>query len=171
MDNPLIADRRGGCNSAYSSDTTWLKIDLRLDGVADTRLDWKFDRGDVIPENYVVRLDRAVPIGGRVVDPDDKPVAEAKVSWGQGDDFGMRKPPQYHELMDRRGRVETSTIEVITDAEGRWHLDRVAADILRTLWGFAQHTNYVDCAPVDSRRDLNVEKQLREGTFTFRLGR
>ena len=65
----LTANRLGVCTVAYPSNTTQLQLTTRIEGLADTRLLWRPPNGDVIPANYLLKLDPAVLIGGRVAGP------------------------------------------------------------------------------------------------------
>src|SRR6185437_13375966 len=75
----IATDRLGECDVQYPTNVTKLELTTRKDGFADTRLLWLPSHGDVIPTNYVARIDWPVAIGGRVVDAIGKPVAGAKV--------------------------------------------------------------------------------------------
>src|SRR5207245_8266816 len=83
---PLQSTRFGVCEVPVPRNTTELLLVSESDGFADTRLDWRPDRGEKIPAEYTLRLTRAVPIGGRAVDADGNPVAGAKVSFGNRPD-------------------------------------------------------------------------------------
>jgi protocatechuate 3,4-dioxygenase beta subunit len=109
-----------------------------------------------------LRLDRPVAIGGHVVDADGNPVAGAKVGWNHEDDPGSVKLPQSHEF---------GWIEVSTDSNGRWRINRIAEDMLRRIYGSARETNYVDTEAIWPGRNASILKQLREQTFVFHLGR
>ena len=50
----------------YPSNISELELTTRKEAFADTRLLWRPPNGDAIPTNYVLQLDRAVPIGGSV---------------------------------------------------------------------------------------------------------
>src|SRR6185312_11630251 len=82
-DRQLTADRLGVCDVRYPSNTTELQLTTQIEGFADTQLLWRTPNGDVIPTNYVLKVDAAVRIGGRVIDPDGNPVAGAEVGWGE----------------------------------------------------------------------------------------
>jgi protocatechuate 3,4-dioxygenase beta subunit len=146
----------------YPTNTTKLELTTRKDGFADTRLLWLPSHGDVIPTNYLARIDWPVAIGGKVVDQDGNPVAGAKVGWNQQDDPAKLTLPQNHNF----GWIETAT-----DENGKWRINRMAADVIFQIYGNAQHSNYVGSAVVYAGRDPAVEKQLRGGTYVFKLGR
>ena len=158
----MTSDRFGVCDVVYPTNIAELELITRKDDFADTRLLWRPSKGDVIPTNYVLRLDRPVPIGGRVVDADGKPVAGAKVGWNHEDDPAALKLPQNHEFF---------WIEVTTDQDGRWRINRIAEDMIQRIYGSARDPEYVDSVLVFAGRDKTTEKQLRDGTHVFRLGR
>jgi len=158
----LQSDRFGRCDVVYPTNLTALELTTRKDGFADTRLLWRLPNGDVIPTNYVLRLDRPVAIGGVVLDADGKPVAGAMVGWNHNDDPAAQTLPQDHEF---------GWIEVPTDANGRWRINRIANEMIPRIYGSARDTNYVDTPLAMVGRDKTMEKQLRDGTFVFYLGR
>ncbi len=157
----FTSSRLGICEVSYPTNTTEMELTTRLDGFADTRLTWNPANGEMVPTNYVLRLERAVPIGGRVVDPDGNPVAGAKVGWNHEENPGGPHPESH----------DFAWIETTTDQDGRWQINRIAEDMLRRLYGAARDTNYVDSPPIFSSRDSAVEKELRDGTHIFHLGR
>lgn len=159
----LTANRLGICDVPYPADTTELQLTTHIETYADTRLLWHPNNGQVIPENYVLKVDAAVLIGGRVLDPDGNPVAGAKVGWNheQGESSLMH-PPESHDF---------GWIEVTTDQDGRWQINRMAEEMLRRIYGSARDTNYVDAGLVFAGRDKKVESQLRDRTHIFQLGR
>ena len=158
----MTSDRFGICDVVYPTNIAELELTTRKDDFADTRLLWRPSKGDVIPTNYVLRLDRPVPIGGRVVDADGKPVAGAKVGWNHEDDPAALKLPQNHEFI---------WIEVTTDQDGHWRINRIAEDMIHRIYGSARDPEYVDTVLVFAGQDKTTEKQLRDGTHIFRLGR
>lgn len=154
-------DKNGWCEVTYPSNVTELELTTRLDGYADTRLDWHMDRGEKIPLSYTLHLDKAVPIGGEVLDENGMPVADAKVGWNHEDDPLTKSSPESHEF---------GWIEVTTDAGGHWQINRNAGDMIRRIYGSARDSDYVDSPMVFAGRDATVEKALREGTYVFKLG-
>ena len=159
----LVANRFGVCDVDYPSPVSELEIRSQSDGFADTRLLWRPDRGEVIPTNYVLRLDRATPIGGRVVDADGKPIAGVEIDWHlEEDPGGVVKVPESHEFR---------WIETTTDKEGRWRVERIAEDMFRRLVGYARHTNYLEPYWARVSAEPRLETELRNGTHVFKMGR
>ena len=154
----IASDRFGECDVTYPTNTAKLELTTRKDGFADTRLLWQPEHGDVIPTNYLLRIEWPVAISGKVVDSDGHPVAGAEVHWSYMEDPVSRKLPQNHNF----GSVET-----LTDEQGKWHLNRIAEEMLPLIGGGASHSNYFECTAMDGSRPL--EKQLREGSLVFKL--
>ena len=112
---PLQADRFGVCAVPVPDGTTELLLVSRSDGFADTRLDWRPDRGEKIPAAYTLRVARSVPISGKVVDPDGEPVANAKVFFcTQLPDPALEKSPQSDDfawpVLDNRDHRQPGTL-------------------------------------------------------------
>jgi len=155
--------RLGEATVRVAPGTTRLELISVAEGFADTKLRWVPERGDTIPTNYTVRLERAALIGGTVVDPAGRPVAGAKVGWNHIDD-----------VLDQKGveSREFDWIEVETDAAGRWQIHRIAESMLARLSGGATHPEFQPAEHVGHHgwlgRDALV-KQLRAKTHVFRL--
>ena len=158
----LMSDRFGRCDVIYPTNTTELGLTTRKDDFADTQLFWRPPHGEMIPAAYVARVDRPVRIGGVVLGPDGQPVAGAHVGWNHEEDPRTIKSPQNHEF---------GWIETWTDATGHWQLNRIAGDMLSRIYGSADHSNYTGSTMVFAGQDKTAEKQLRQGTLVFTLGR
>jgi protocatechuate 3,4-dioxygenase beta subunit len=162
---PLQADRFGVCEVPVPDGTTELLLVSRSDGFADTRLDWRPDRGERIPAEYTLRVARSVPISGKVVDPDGEPVANAVVGFNNQPDPASETRPQSDDFGWPFWITET------TDAQGRWRINRIAESAIRTIYGGASHPEYVGSEFIFVTRAPDAEKQLLAGTHTFKLGR
>lgn len=158
----LEGNRAGTCEVSVIDGTTHLELTTRVEGFADSRLEWRPERGRVIPAEYTLRLARAVPIGGTVIDADGNPVAGAKVGFNHEDDPAAVAGPENHEF---------GWIEVETDAEGHWRINRIADAMLRRLYGSARHGEHVDSPFLFVSREAEAESRLRSQTFVFELGR
>jgi RNA polymerase sigma factor (sigma-70 family) len=157
----LFGNRAGICDvSIPRNSITDLELTTRIDGFADTRLRWHPDHGDVIPTTYTLRLTRPVLIGGTVVDPDGRPVAGAEVSFNHYEEPTAFTLPENHEF---------GWVQVTTDANGHWSINRVAPEMVHRMYGLATHPDYVESA-VSALGDPTLEQQLRAGTFVFHLG-
>jgi len=157
----LTADRAGVCLVESIPDLKTLQLTTQIKGFADTRLSWNVERGEKVPLNYTLAVERAVLIGGTVLDPEGNPVEGSKVGFNHDEDPISKKLPESHEF---------SWIEVKTDNEGRWQIDRIASDMLPRLYGSAKHTNFVDSPFATVSREAGMEEQLRIREHVFRLG-
>jgi RNA polymerase sigma factor (sigma-70 family) len=163
---PLATTRFGRCDVPVPRDKiNRLILVSQVDGFADTRLEWNVDRGAVIPEEYTLKLARAVHIGGQVVDPDGQPVAGAEVG------FNNESNPAGETFPESRNFGWPFWIVGTTDAEGHWQINRLSKEIIRTLYGSASHSNYTGSGMTFNNRTPEAEKQLLAGTFVFHLGR
>lgn len=159
----FFADRAGNCYIDIKRDSVPnLDLTTRVDGFADTRLQWRPDHGEDIPAYYTLRLIRPVAIGGSVVDADGKPVADAKVGFNHEDDPAMLTLPENHEF---------TWIQVSTDTNGHWSINRIAQEMIHRIYGTASHPDHVESSGGFVSRDKNAEQQLRSGNYVFRLGR
>ncbi|MCL4180274.1 MAG: carboxypeptidase regulatory-like domain-containing protein [Verrucomicrobia bacterium] len=161
-----MANRAGQCAvPAPRETTTQLILVSKSDGFADTRLAWRPDRGEAIPERYTLRVARSLPIGGRVVDADGQPVAGAGVGFGNRTDPALETRPQ-SDNFDWPFQVTAET-----DADGRWRIDRIAKSTIRTIDGSASHPEHVGSESANVSQNPEAAKQLVEGKYVFRLGR
>lgn len=159
----LTTDRFGVCDVRYPRNFTRLELIVGKAPFADIRLLWQKPLGDVVPSNYVLRVERAVPIGGTVVDSEGTPVSGAKVTWKlSAPGISESKPPPEHEYYG-------TEYDAITDSAGHWEIRRIAANIMPYLAGQAVESNYVD-AEIFTSRDKSAREQLRESAFVFKLG-
>ena len=133
----------------------------RIDGWADVMLKWQPQRGEVIPDSYIVRLVRPILIGGRVVDPSGNPVAGAEVAFGNNEIPGSDTKPESHQL---------ARVTALTDVEGRWKMQRIAPEVLRYVSGSAFHEDFAESQRVEVSRQPEAAQQLLDGTFVFQLG-
>lgn len=159
----FFCDRAGNCYIDINRDSIPnLELTTRVDGFADTRLQWRPDHGEQIPASYTLRLIRPVAIGGSVVDADGQPVAGAKVGFNHEDDAAMLTLPENHEFI---------WIEVSTDTNGHWSINRIAPEMIHRIYGSARHPEHVESAMVNVSGHKDAEQQLRAGTYVFHLGR
>lgn len=159
----LRATRFGLCDVEIPrASITQLELTTRIDGFADTRLHWEQGRAKAIPSTYTLRLVRPVPIGGWVIDPEGQPVAGAKVGFNHRDSPSSVDSPEDHHFV---------WIEVPSDTNGNWRIERIASEMLRLIYGSASHPDYVQSAMTFANHDRETEEKLKEGTFTFQLGR
>jgi protocatechuate 3,4-dioxygenase beta subunit len=156
----LYGTRAGVCEVRFLRHTvTQLQLTSQCEEFADTRLEWRPDRGEQIPFEYTLRLERAVPIGGTVVDPDGQPVAGAKVNFGHLEIPDAPRPENH----------SFDWLQVETDAEGRWEINRIADDMLPRISGCAEHPEFVRSESVDVARNPEAEQRLRARRYVFQL--
>lgn len=166
-EQPLRASRFGVCRiPVLRALVTHLVLVSHVDGFADTRLEWRTERGQTIPPEYTLRLRRSVPIGGKVVDADGQPVAGALVGFNNSPDPSLEGTGPQTENFGWPFYATTRT-----DPQGQWQIDRIAKETLRTIYGSASHMQYVGSETVWFGRDANAAKQLLAGSHVFHLGR
>ena len=159
----FLSNRSGQCDVSFPRATiTQLQLTSVADGFADTRLEWGPDRGETIPSSYTLRLTRPVRISGHVVDADGQPVVGAKVGWNCQEDGAADTHPENHNF---------GWIEVETDAQGGWEVNRIAPDVLRRIYGSPTHPEYVSPPLLMVSATPQVLPQLKDGTHIFHMGR
>jgi len=157
----FIATRDGRAVIRVVPDPLRLQLTSQAEGFADTRLTWHPPNGEHIPTNQIVELDRAAALGGRVVDSEGQPIEGAKVEFSHRELGPDRKGIESHEF----GSISTQT-----DADGRWRLARIAADMLDKTEAEATHPDHL---PSSRRSMAESETQLamRNQSHVFRLTR
>jgi len=157
----LHSDAKGVCAVVLPEKATHLYLITQKEGLADTKLEWAPERGDIVPASYQLMLENAVPIGGTVVDADDNPVAGAKGGFNNDD---RPTPLESHESH------QFGWLEVVTDEHGRWTMNRLADDIVGSIYGYAKHADHLDSPLLFSSRDRAAEQAMRIGWYAFKLG-
>ena len=162
----FVSRRDGICDVYYSKDTDALELVSQTAGFADTVLHWEPAKGDTIPANYVLRLSRAVHIGGYVKEEDGSPVPGAKVEFNRSISRQDPAAALAHESH------EFKRIVAVADAEGRWSLDRIAPDMLWRTTGFVMEPDHlIKVVALDNIDEKGAQELLREGRFVFKLSR
>lgn len=161
----FTASASGKAKIRIVPETTQLKLTSISEGFADTQLTWDTTKGDRIPERRQVRLEGAILIGGTVLDPDGKPIAGATVSWEHRQRPALRTSEESHEF---------GSIKIATDADGQWRLQRIAATMLPSIWGWATHPEFQPSETVGhvGQSELNrdaFERELQDLKHVFRL--
>jgi hypothetical protein len=147
--------------SLPSSGGRGLQVFASRDGLAPLVRSWNGSKKSPEPPDRVVfRMEKAVPIGGRVVDQDGRPLAGASVFLTLG--------RNYPQAEGQRLSVNFEALK--TDADGRWsfagapeHLDSVALGVV--------HPGCLDertAIHPDPFRDLSA---LRDGSAVLKLRR
>ncbi len=160
----LISQRNGVCDVPCPADLEVIELVTQKDGFADTVLHWEPSNGDTMPSNYTARLVRAVHMGGYVQEADGTPVS-IKISFGLSISSGSVDPSVYLNHEHR----EFKRIVTMSDAQGRWSLDRIAPDMIgRTA---AMVYDQVHITKLEFFVLPETQAQLREGKYIFNLTR
>jgi protocatechuate 3,4-dioxygenase beta subunit len=162
---PLYATRLGTCKVPIPDHTTELSLVSERDGFADTLLDWHVDHGEQIPAQYTLRVARAVPIGGTVLGPDGNPVAGAEVGFNNNPDPGLQTRPQNDDF------GWPFWITAKSDSQGRWEINRLGKETLKTIYGSASHPDFVGTMLVRPGQQADLLSQMLTETYVFKLGR
>lgn len=139
-----------------------LEIVTRIDGFADTRLQWQPPRGHAIPTNYVLQLEPGVPLGGTVLDPEGNPAAGAEVVVSLSELGSAVQGPESHEF---------GSMTAVTDNAGHWTLARVGSDVLARCSVRATHPEFQPSETLWLRDSPDGERALRTQTQVLRLSR
>jgi RNA polymerase sigma factor (sigma-70 family) len=145
----LASDEDGICEIRIAEDTSEFQLNTGLEGFADMQLKWRPDRGQIIPDSYTLRLERAASIGGTVVDYLGNPVSNARVAFNDYNDSvlpALASFPESHEF---------SSIEVMTDQNGRWQINRIAEGMLPMIYGSAWHPHLRSGEMLPTRLPVN----------------
>ena len=159
------ASAKGEAKISIVPGTTHLTLQCVLEGFADTRLTWDPDKGNPIPKQRTVRLERAILIGGTVLDPNGNPAPGATVLWGHSGRSVLNTSGESREF---------GTVETTTDRLGQWRLQRIAASMLPLIWGLAMHPEFQPSETVGhvGQPGLNrdaFERELQDLKHVFRL--
>jgi|GEM_PF-1840967 len=154
------ANRAGVAIIPVRTNATSLELTTRTPGFADTRLQWKTERGDTIPERYTLKLERGVRIGGKVIDARGELVPGAKVGFNLDADPEESLKVESHEF---------SWIEASAE-DGTWELDRITERGLRRIRAGASHPQYASSPSIYGAQDSAALAKMRNLQFEFTLG-
>jgi hypothetical protein len=154
----VATDERGRCEVLVPKkalETGWFAMHAFKSGFVPVCVHWGSSaEADPIPEEYVLKLDPAVRIGGSVLSEEGKPVAGARL----------------FPLLDaRRSRKESITTTpgffVETDEFGKWHCEIIPASWTSGNLNFrVEHPRFVSSGPGFDRIlpivDLRAERAL-----------
>ena len=151
----FTASAKGEAQIRIARGTTRLELTSVSEGFADTTLTYDLARGEQVPDRRRVPLERAMLIGGTVLDPDGNPVADATVGWNQKEVAVLRTS----EVSQQFGFIQATT-----DVNGQWRIQRIAASMLSLIWGNASHANFQP-----SEMDGNLRPGLNHDSFAREL--
>ena len=158
----LSANRLGICRIPIEDDLKSIELTTQVEGFADTKLRWYPGRGELMPTNYVLRLDRGIPIGGIVLGPDNEPVAGATIEWSRMEEVVPEDDVESHNV---------TYIETKSGPDGRWHMQRLAPEMLPSYYGVASHPKYLRLNTERIGKEQALEQQLKTETHEFRLNK
>src|SRR5262249_38734573 len=127
------------------------------------KIGWETSAGDLIPQSYTLVLNNGISIGGWVADESDAPVAGAKLALSR---FWMGAESRVR----RGGQSEFASATTISDAQGRWQVKGVPADLVDHMGIRVSHADYAQTNYIG----LNMpgrDEQLRAGAFKVVLRR
>jgi hypothetical protein len=158
------ASAKGEAKISIVPGTTYLTLQCVLEGFANTRLSWDPDKGEQVPKQRLVRLERAHRLGGKVLDPNKNPVVGARVV---ADRFSRGVEPD-------RGTMASSTTEfayqqVQTDAEGRWEVGSVPESLLDRIRIDITHDDFAPAFIESPAMDPSVRSNLLARRHEIRL--
>jgi RNA polymerase sigma factor (sigma-70 family) len=155
----LHSDAGGVIYIQIPNDAIGLRLVTQIDGLADTRLAWRRDRGEIIPREYVLKLTPGVTLGGYVVDGRNRPLSGAEV------EAYVEEP-----TTSPRPESHVAGFHVKTDETGGWQVCRVAPELVGGLNLSAHHPDLAMGVWLNVGVEPNAEEQLRAGSYTFHLG-
>jgi RNA polymerase sigma factor (sigma-70 family) len=160
----LTATDQGVCEIPVSRGSAGvLLIRSRNDGFVDTDYTWNPNRGERVPQQYTLRLVRAVPIGGQVVNEEGQPVAGAEVSVQNSETSDSETSPNPPHISTDAGE------QTVTDINGRWRIDRFSKEAIPMISFQATHPDYAVDGWIISMGDSEVERQRLAGTYIYKL--
>ncbi len=144
-ENPVrftfTANRQGQLRIPLDPPLDTLELVSQVDRWADTRLHWQPGQGDEIPTNYVVRLDPGIPLSGRVIDPEGKPLDGGRIEFILLSNGMDPLATESHDFGSAWASI---------DSFGHWSHSRIAGDVLRRVRIRATSTGYL------SSEELNL---------------
>lgn len=141
----------------YSQPLQTLEVFTKQEGYADARLRWRPERGDVIPAEYPVELEKGIRLGGRVLDENDDPMPGVEVRLQVPTDSGIGNVGPLSIL---------PRVTVTTDADGRWETRRLSEASLGISFWSVSAPDHESVSPNNPLRDPIHLNELRMGTHT-----
>ena len=164
----LVTDEDGLCRVPLPPNgLARLDVGVSMNGFVQCHATWMSLEDDPIPATYTLKLQRAVPIGGSVRDPEDRPVAGAEITLRFE---GPARAPTEERPRERLGPIGTAVPVVArTDAAGRWECC-VTPPELAILTVAAKHPQYAEARLHVSGPGLQTADGKAVGYDAFRAG-
>ncbi len=140
-----------------------LEIIVAKDEYGARKMNWDLGAGDQVPANCRVKLWSAFRVGGTVVDPEGKPVADATVKLHR---FWPASFPRAMQGEDAEFAAQTHT----TGADGRWSAGHVSAELVERIFIIGSHTNFI-ATRVSMGGRSDIISALQAGTHRLHLTR
>ncbi len=115
----LVTDEKGVCTIPLPEGRLGrLDVGALKDGFVEKFYTWRVDYGTPLPPCYILKLERAVTIGGHVQDRDGNPISNAEIGLiFHGTSDSSSSEPQ----IERLGFIGDPVPAAKTDTEGNWH--------------------------------------------------
>ncbi len=128
----------------------YFNINVRTTGYVPTKVTWRNSESKVIiPEQYIMHLEKGTSIGGIIQNEDGKPISGVRVNL----------------LVPSDGAIERCSIwdyEVFTDGQGKWQCNIMPAE-LEEVWIKLVHDDYISDPMYGSTPKPSMDK-LRDMT-------
>ena len=153
-------DASGTARFSHASDIRYFYVSASRDGMVPQAIRWDYNANSAaVPDRLLFQMEKATTVSGRVVDPDQKPVAGATVIIDVSK--GYSRSRQWVDF-----KYESTT----TDANGRWTFSSVPAepDSIKLA---AYHYLHLPEGPFFNYylEDFKPISALRDGSATLRL--
>ncbi|HTS18905.1 MAG TPA: sigma-70 family RNA polymerase sigma factor [Verrucomicrobiae bacterium] len=140
-----ITDTRGEYRIQLpESDRSNLWVQARKDGFVPMAVQWDVVAESFeLPREFTFRLKRSAPIGGIVQDEQGRPIYHANVMIEQFDPYALEEAGEQTHGIKQRVHLDAGPNRfVLTDEQGRWRFDSVAADA-REVQIYLFHVDYL----------------------------
>ena len=141
-----------------------LEVSAAHDDYSGRKMLWDLKAGDTVPTSYTLKLAGEVKIGGLVMDTENNPISNAKISlyrfWSGNDGDPNKKGEQ----------ASFSTQQQTTDGDGRWQAKGLPPELLDHIGFEVTHPDFVS-ASANVGGNGTTEKQLRDGSYKTVLSR
>jgi RNA polymerase sigma factor (sigma-70 family) len=158
----VLGTRAGVARIRIVPDALNLRLVTAAEGFADTVLRWYPERGQMIPTNYTLRVERGVLIGGRVMELQTTPIAGARLT------FEVREKGPRTKGVES---LEFQPFETKTDENGYWRVQRIAESVVSGIGITVRGADHHATRSLVVRQFPKEEKTLRDLTHFFLLSR